>query len=175
MLPALQGILSSLLVNNLGNVAQAVVDKGLKTVEDKLGVSLSPEMTEEQILKVKQQAILHEQFLVSEQNKNTSDARAMYSTVQTSPSSSWLAKNASYIMDFFVLSSTVVLALLAFIVGVPDTNKELVYMALGSLLTLTGTVVNFHRGSSYGSVQKTTLLNESKENYANNANNTSRK
>jgi hypothetical protein len=37
---------------------------------------------------------------------------------------------------------------------VPPENKELVYMALGSLLTMCGTVLNFHRGSSQGSKDK---------------------
>jgi hypothetical protein len=46
------------------------------------------------------------------------------------------------------------LAWFAFIKGVPEANKELVYMALGSLITMSGTILNFHRGSSQGSKDK---------------------
>jgi hypothetical protein len=45
-----------------------------------------------------------------------------------------------------------------FIIGVPEQNKSMAFTALGSLWTLTGTVVNFHRGSSAGSKAKTEEL-----------------
>ncbi len=41
MLPLLTGIISSLVSNGLGKVADAVTTKGLDYVEDKLGVKLS--------------------------------------------------------------------------------------------------------------------------------------
>jgi hypothetical protein len=44
----------------------------------------------------------------------------------------------------------------------PLENKELAYMMFGSLLTLTGTVVNFHRGSSQSSTNKQDELNKLK-------------
>jgi hypothetical protein len=47
--------------------------------------------------------------------------------------------------------------------GVPDANKELVYMALGSLITMSGTVLNFHRGSSQGSKDKATEIQSMKD------------
>jgi hypothetical protein len=65
-----------------------------------------------------------------------------------------LAKNAAYILDFIIVSAAVIVSWLAFFKGVPSENKEIVYMALGSLWTLTGTIINFHRGSSRNSQVK---------------------
>jgi hypothetical protein len=87
-------------------------------------------------------------------NANTDSARDMNSKIQESPSAAWLAKNTAYILDIGIVSATIFLAWFAFIKGVPDSNKELVYMALGSLITMCGTVLNFHRGSSQGSKDK---------------------
>jgi hypothetical protein len=88
-------------------------------------------------------------------NANTDSARDMNAKVQESTSASWLAKNTAYALDIGIVSATIFLAWFAFIKGVPDANKELVYMALGSLITMSGTVLNFHRGSSQGSKDKT--------------------
>ena len=85
---------------------------------------------------------------------NTDSARDMNAKVQESVNASWLAKNTAYALDIGVVSATIFLAWFAFIKGVPEANKELVYMALGSLITMSGTILNFHRGSSQGSKDK---------------------
>jgi len=87
-------------------------------------------------------------------NANTDSARDMNTKVQESASASWLAKNTAYALDIGIVTATIFLAWFAFIKGVPEANKELVYMALGSLITMSGTVLNFHRGSSQGSKDK---------------------
>jgi hypothetical protein len=78
----------------------------------------------------------------------------MNAKVQESANASWLAKNTAYALDIGIVSATIFLAWFAFIKGVPESNKELVYMALGSLITMCGTILNFHRGSSQGSKDK---------------------
>jgi hypothetical protein len=87
-------------------------------------------------------------------NANTDSARDMNAKVQESTSASWLAKNTAYALDIGIVTATIFLAWFAFMKGVPEANKELVYMALGSLITMSGTVLNFHRGSSQGSKDK---------------------
>lgn len=87
-------------------------------------------------------------------NANTDSARDMNAKVQESVNASWLAKNTAYALDIGIVSATIFLAWFAFIKGVPEANKELVYMALGSLITMSGTILNFHRGSSQGSKDK---------------------
>jgi hypothetical protein len=96
-------------------------------------------------------------------NANTDSARDMNAKVQESTSASWLAKNTAYALDIGIVTATIFLAWFAFMKGVPDANKELVYMALGSLITMSGTVLNFHRGSSQGSKDKTSEIQALKD------------
>lgn len=135
-------------------MAQKVLDNGLEFVEDKLGMKLKPDMSPEEIQKVSEAAMKHEEFLISEGYKDVADARDMNEHIQESSSSSTLAKNAAYILDFMIIGSAIVLAFIAFFVGVPDGNKELVYTLLGSLWTYSGVVINFHRGTSSSSHKK---------------------
>jgi hypothetical protein len=149
--PIIAGIIASLIQGNLPKVAEAVVEKGVDYVSDKLGVEIKPNMTEEELQRIATESIKHEEFRITQDNLNTDSAREMNLGIQESANASTLAKNAAYILDFVILASTIFLAGMAFFHQVPTENKELVYMALGSLLTLTGTVINFHRGSSSGS------------------------
>jgi hypothetical protein len=85
---------------------------------------------------------------------NTADARKMNSDIQNSTAASWMSKNIAYCIDIAIVTSTVGLTALLMTSSVPQENKELALMAFGSLVTLCGTVVNFHRGSSQGSKDK---------------------
>jgi hypothetical protein len=96
----------------------------------------------------------NETKLLELNNANTDSARDMNAKVQESSNASWLAKNTAYALDIGIVAATIFLAWFAFMKGVPEANKELVYMALGSLITMSGTVLNFHRGSSQGSKDK---------------------
>ena len=101
--------------------------------------------------------------LVELMNANTDSARDMNAKVQESANASWLAKNTAYALDIGIVSATIFLAWFAFIKGVPEANKELVYMALGSLITMSGTILNFHRGSSQGSKDKGSEIQKLKD------------
>jgi hypothetical protein len=101
--------------------------------------------------------------LVELENANTDSARDMNAKVQESTNASWLAKNTAYALDIGIVTATIFLAWFAFMKGVPEANKELVYMALGSLITMCGTVLNFHRGSSQGSKDKGGEIQKLKE------------
>ena len=89
---------------------------------------------------------------------NTADARKMNSEIQNSATASWLAKNIAYVIDVAIIAGALTMTFVFFIIGVPEQNKSMAFTALGSLWTLTGTVVNFHRGSSAGSKAKTEEL-----------------
>ena len=101
--------------------------------------------------------------LVELGHANTDSARDMNAKIQESAAASWLAKNTAYALDIGIVTATIFLAWFAFMKGVPDANKELVYMALGSLITMCGTVLNFHRGSSQGSKDKGADLQKLKD------------
>jgi hypothetical protein len=101
--------------------------------------------------------------LVELTNANTDSARDMNAKVQESANASWLAKNTAYALDIGIVSGTIFLAWFAFMKGVPDANEKLVYMALGSLITMSGTILNFHRGSSQGSKDKGSEIQKLKD------------
>ena len=65
-----------------------------------------------------------------------------------------LARNTAYILDIFIVVCTFAMVLLIMFNEVPAGNKELVYTAFGSLMTLCLTVIQFHRGSSAHSAKK---------------------
>lgn len=161
-------IISTLAANGLNLLANAVMSKGKEVIEEKLGVSLDEPKTQEDVLRLKQIEIDHEEFLIDAgikqkeqeleelkiENANTADARKMNSEIQTSENSSSLAKNAAYYIDFFIITATLLLAWTTFFQAVPLDNQQLVYLSLGSLLTMCGTILNFHRGTSHSSSKK---------------------
>lgn len=169
MLPLiLAPIVAELIKNGLGILASALQSKGKEVIEEKLGIELPSSIesyTPELLQQLKLKEIEHEEFLLNigikerelelqelaEGNRNTADARRMNSEIQGSSSSSDLAKNAAYYIDFLLIGATLLLAYFIFFVAIPANNKELAYTAFGSLLTLCGTVVNFHRGTSKSS------------------------
>lgn len=162
----ISGLLAKLAENGLGMLASAVTAKGKQVVEEQLGIDLDQaSQTEEGLFKLKELTFKHEEFLITagqqaavhelnvikEDNANTASARRHDEEIQKSPFSSDLAKNTAYILDFVIIGTTFIMMIFMFFKGVPPENKEFFYMALGSLLTMCVTVVNFHRGSSQGS------------------------
>lgn len=156
--PIIAGILATLAKNGLETVAEVVKQKGKDFVEEKLGVELKPEMSEEEISKIRQEAMKHEEFLIQQDNSNTASARDMNSRIQETDKASWLAKNTAFVLDFCIVLSAIILTFMAFFVGIPFENKEIIYTLIGSLWTYTGVVVNFHRGTTAGSARKTDIL-----------------
>lgn len=163
MLPIIAQIVSTLIAANLPRVAQGVLDKGLDVVEQKLGIKLEPDMTQEQLQAVREAALKHEEFQIEQSNKNTDSARVMNTGIQTSEFASTLAKNAAYFIDFAIVAAAIFVTWLTFFKAIPLDNKEIVYTALGSLWTLTGTIVNFHRGSSRQSQGKDDVIRKLSE------------
>ena len=133
------------------NVGGKILDKVLPDPEQKAKAQL-------ELAQLAQNGELaqmaNETKLLELNNANTDSARDMNAKVQESTNASWLAKNTAYALDIGIVAATIFLAWFAFMKGVPEANKELVYMALGSLITMSGTVLNFHRGSSQGSKDK---------------------
>lgn len=159
-------ILAELAKNGLNILAGAITAKGKDIVEKTLGVDLEKEVqTEEGCIKLRTLELKHEEFLLQAAQKesearlaekeleikNTANAQNMNTKIQESEHASKIAKEGPYYLDFLVVGSTLALAAVLLFNGVPPVNKELVYMAFGSLVTMCGTILNFHRGSSQGS------------------------
>lgn len=169
MLPLLAPLLSTLAANGLNILSSALLNKGKEVIEEKLGIDIeTAAQTPEGLQKLRQLEIDHEEFLVNaaiENRKldiqetqqlmdNTKSARDMNLGIQESAHASVLAKNLAYLLDMAVVAGTIILITLLYFKGIPAENKDIAYMALGSLLTMCGTIVNFHRGSSAGSKGK---------------------
>ena len=141
------------LIEEKGDV---LVTEGIKKVTG-IDLTKKKELTTEEILAIKE-AEAQIRNLDFEKLKlefqNTDSARVMNSNIQTSANSSTLAKNAAYYIDFAIISATIFVGILLFAKSIPDANKELAYMMFGSLMTLSGTIINFHRGSTQGSRNK---------------------
>ena len=166
--------------NLISEIGLPLVKKGIKAVT---GVDLSKEnLTNEdkqkimdsqiEIMKIDFEKIKLEKETILEDKRldiqNTNNAQVMNTQIQTSENSSKLAKNTAYIIDLALVVSVIVLAFCLFVFKIPIENKELTYTMFGSLLTMAGTVINFHRGSSKGSIDKQDIIN--KMNGANNEN-----
>jgi hypothetical protein len=153
--------LTSLLKNVAPQLATAVAGPmggmAVKMIADKLGVEPTEQAVADHLTHHPEDASKLAEIKLEElkaHNENTDSARRMNAEIQNSSTSSFLAKNTAYIIDFIIVGATIIMTWMIFFKGVPEANKELAYMAFGSLLTLCGTVVNFHRGSSQGSKDK---------------------
>jgi len=171
MIPILAGLLTTLASNGLNTLVGAISAKGKAFVEDKIGMKIpddASKLTPELIVTLKQAEMAHEEMLINAAVRekeialeevrvgagNTADARGMNATIQESANAAYIAKVAPYYLDFLIVGSTLAIAGLLFFVGVPTENEKLVYMALGSLITMCGTVLNYHRGTSASSSKK---------------------
>lgn len=95
---------------------------------------------------------------LKEHLKDVQDARAMNVQIQQTDKASKLAKNAAYYLDFVIVGATIIIGMLLFFRAIPAQNQQVANIIFGSLLTLCGTVVNFHRGTSQGSSNKTDVI-----------------
>lgn len=161
-------LIKALMKKGFTTLAGAVANKGKEFVEEKLGVKLEEDITPELALKYKELELDREQDLrawslenrkldleeVKAADANTANARQMNEKIQESAQTTRFVKEAAYYIDFLVVGSTILTALALFVFKIPMENKELAYTFFGGLLTLTGTIINFHRGTSARSSQK---------------------
>lgn len=161
MLPLIQ----ALAAEGLTLLANAVMAKGKEVVEEKLGVSLKPDPTPDEVASYRKAEMEHEEFLIDAalqdrklDIENTKDARNMNVHIQESANASTVSKNAAYYIDFAIVGAVLATIVALMFFPVPIANKEYFYMAIGSLLTLCGTIINFHRGTSASSQRNGDVL-----------------
>ncbi|MEY3105228.1 MAG: hypothetical protein RJA72_1260 [Pseudomonadota bacterium] len=157
MLPMIAGIVSSLIQNNLPKVAQAVVDKGLDYVQEKTGIELKPDMSQEEVKALREAAQKHEEFKIEQANKNTADARAMQ-VAALQQDDKFSKRFVMYLATFWSLTAVVYIFLITF-TNIPELNVRFADTILGFLLgTVVATILNFFLGSSASSKEKTEVL-----------------
>jgi hypothetical protein len=155
MLPMIASIVSGLIANNMHKVADAVIDKGVDYVQDKMGITLKPEgeATKEDYAKWNAEAAKHEEFMAEMDLKNMQGARDMQ--LKAMDSDDPLVRRFVYffIAGWSVLSATYI----GFITfgEIPESNIRFADTILGFVLgTMVASMFQFLLGSSLGSRAK---------------------
>jgi len=155
MLPMIASIVSGLIQNNMHKVADAVMDKGVDYVEQKMGITLKPEgeATKEDYAKWNAEAAKHEEFMAEMDLKNMEGARDMQ--LKAMESDDPLVRRFVYffIAGWSILSATYI-GCITFI-DIPDDNARFADTILGFVLgTMVASMFQFLLGSSLGSRAK---------------------
>jgi len=155
MLPLIASIVSGLIQNNMHKVADAVIDKGVDYVQDKMGITLKPEgeATKEDYAKWSAEAAKHEEFMAEIDLKNMEGARNMQ--LKAMDSDDPLVRRFVYffIAGWSILSATYI----GFITfgEIPESNIRFADTILGFVLgTMVASMFQFLLGSSLGSRAK---------------------
>lgn len=155
MLPMIASIVSGLISNGLPKVADAVIEKGVDYVQDKLGVELKPEgeMNAADVAKLKEAAMKHEEFMAEIDLKNMQGARDMQ--LKAMDSDDPLVRRFVYFfISFWSILSSVYIGFITF-GDIPEANIRFADTILGFVLgTMVASMFQFLLGSSLGSRKK---------------------
>ena len=173
---ALAAIVQPLLANGLGLVANAVLAKGKKVVEDKLGIELKPDMSSEDLARVQIAQMEHEEELLRlklEENKldlqeldmrlkDVDSARDRESAIATSDKAPLLNKIVTPILALSILLLTFILFGVVMFDNAPveASRKDILIYVLGVLSAIATQIVSYYFGSSQGSKDKGEQLKE---------------
>jgi len=155
MLPMIASIVSGLIANGLPKVADAVIEKGVDYVQDKMGIELKPEgeATKEDYAKLKEAAMKHEEFMGELDLKNMEGARNMQLKAMDSDDP-LVRRFVYYFVTFWSVLSATYIGCITF-VDIPDENIRFADTILGFVLgTMVASMFQFLLGSSLGSRNK---------------------
>ena len=155
MLPFVASIVSNLISNGMHKVADAVIEKGVDAVQDKLGIELKPEgqATPEYNEKLKAEAMKHEEFMAEIDLKNMQGARDMQLKAMDSDDP-LVRRFVYYFIGFWSVLASVYIGFITF--GyIPPDNIRFADTILGFVLgTMVASMFQFLLGSSIGSRNK---------------------
>jgi len=172
LLPLLQPLLS----NGLNLVANAVAAKGKDYVEKKLGVELKPDMSPEDIIRLKTAEMEHEEELMrlrieddkldlaelELRLKDTDSARDREVQISTSDKAPLLNKIVTPVLALSILLLTFILFGIVMFDNNPveSSRKDILIYILGVLSAISTQIVSYYFGSSQGSKDKSDQLKE---------------
>jgi hypothetical protein len=137
------------------------VDKGLDYVQEKTGVELKPDMNAEDITRLRERAMQHEEFMVEQANKNTADARAMQ--IAALINGNGISRSFVYVLATFWSLVAASYIFMITMVTIPTDNVRFADTVLGFILaTVVATILNFFFGSSAGSKAKQDTIESKK-------------
>ncbi len=155
MLPIVASIVSGLISNGLPKVADAVMEKGVDYVQQKLGVELKPEgqMDANDVAKLKEAAMKHEEFMAEIDLKNMQGARDMQLKAMDSEDP-LVRRFVYYFIGFWSILSATYIGFITF-GAIPEDNIRFADTILGFVLgTMVASMFQFLLGSSIGSRKK---------------------
>jgi uncharacterized membrane protein YwzB len=155
MLPIIASIVSGLIQNNMHKVADAVIDKGVDYVQDKMGIQLKPEgeATKEDYAKWSAEAAKHEEFMAEIDLKNMQGARDMQLKAMDSEDP-LVRRFVYYFVSFWSVLSATYIGFITF-GEIPESNIRFADTILGFVLgTMVASMFQFLLGSSLGSRNK---------------------
>jgi uncharacterized membrane protein YwzB len=155
MLPLVASIVSNLISNGMHKVADAVIEKGVDAVQDKLGIELKPEgqATPEYNDKLKAEAMKHEEFMAELDLKNMEGARNMQLTAMQSEDP-LVRRFVYYFIGFWSVLAAAYLGFITF-GEIPEANVRFADTIVGFVLgTMVAAMFQFLLGSSLGSRNK---------------------
>jgi hypothetical protein len=155
MLPIVASIVSGLISNGLPKVADAVMEKGVDYVQQKLGIELKPEgqMDANDVAKLKEAAMKHEEFMAEIDLKNMQGARDMQLKAMDSEDP-LVRRFVYYFIGFWSILSATYIGFITF-GAIPEDNIRFADTILGFVLgTMVASMFQFLLGSSIGSRKK---------------------
>jgi hypothetical protein len=169
-------IVSQLLTNGLGLIANAVMAKGKDYVEKKFDVKLTPEMTSEDLTRLQMAQMEHEEELLRiklEDNKldlakyelslkDTGNARKREIEIATAENAPLLNKVITPILALAIIGITMGLFSMVMFDNTPvePSRKDILIYVLGVLSAVSTQVASYYFGSSSSSKEKTDALKE---------------
>ena len=162
MLPIVASIVSGLISNGLPKLADAVLDKGVDYVEQKLGVTLKPEdeMKPEDVKNLRERAMQHAEFMAELDAKDRASARDREVQISTNDKAPLINKIVTPVLALGVVTLAFALfGVLLFIEVKPEAKDILIYV-MGVLSAAVTQILSYYFGSSQGSKDKSDLLKE---------------
>jgi hypothetical protein len=156
MAPILLSIVSGLIEKGLPKVADAVMEKGVDYVEQKMGVKLKPEdqLTDDDVKSLQEAAMKHEEFMAEIDAKDRDSARNREIEIATSEKAPYINKVVTPFLALGVVGLSFILFAILIFVDVKTEAKDILIYILGVLSAAVTQILSYYFGSSQGSKDK---------------------
>jgi hypothetical protein len=155
MLPIVMSIVNGLIANNMPKVADAVIEKGVDYVQEKMGITLKPEheATKEDYEKWNAEAAKHEEFMAELDEKSRQRATDMQMKAMESDDP-LIRRFLYYFIACWSLFSMIFIPCLIW-ASIPESGQRYADTILGYVMgTIVTSMFAFLLGSSQGSRMK---------------------
>jgi hypothetical protein len=155
MLPIVMSIVNGLIANNMPKVADAVIEKGVDYVQEKMGITLKPEheATKEDYEKWNAEAAKHEEFMAELDEKSRQRATDMQMKAMESDDP-FIRRFLYYFIGCWSAFSMIFIPCLIW-ASIPESGQRYADTILGYVMgTIVTSMFAFLLGSSQGSRMK---------------------